>query len=170
MVLFFCQSKSWAIPTSRGLAFRSRTKERNLLQNQRKPQTSRLLDWKVTNDSPILILQSTRSCFTRYLDALLDCMMPEQSGIFAGASFGMSTEASHVSNSWCMDPIPKLQSYAANLCHALVGSFETCQDTWKVDKSFCSLVLTRILQAQKNMFILSESEVPLKGHIHTFHF
>eukprot|EP00913_Durusdinium_trenchii_P002489 g2301.t1 len=25
-----------------------------------------------------------RSCFTRYLDALLDCMMPEQSGIFAG--------------------------------------------------------------------------------------
>lgn len=25
-----------------------------------------------------------RSCFTRYLDALLDCMMPEQSGIYAG--------------------------------------------------------------------------------------
>jgi len=27
---------------------------------------------------------ATRSCFTRYLNALLDCMLPEQSGIFSG--------------------------------------------------------------------------------------
>lgn len=27
---------------------------------------------------------ATRSCFTRYIDALLDCMMPEQSGIYSG--------------------------------------------------------------------------------------
>ena len=33
---------------------------------------------------PELMPLRCRSCFTRYLNALLDCMMPEESGIFAG--------------------------------------------------------------------------------------